>query len=198
MEKFLRRVNQKFQYMLDQIGQFFRVLVTPVEIEKPKNKEKRSGTGKMERFTKMAKHVLNAAEHGTKELGHYAIEPEHVLLGIMREKNCFAYQVLTALQFDENELMEQVKQYKPTNHSNWLSAVDLSQTTKKVLELSVDAARRVGHHYIDSEHLLIGIMRVNKPEITSLLAHFGTDAKTVIKHTEAVLKQRNNSKKDNQ
>jgi ATP-dependent Clp protease ATP-binding subunit ClpC len=195
MEKFLRRVIQNFQYILDQIGQFFRVLVTPVEIEKPKNKEKRSpSSNKMERFSPNARQVLVKAQEAAEILGHEKIDLEHLLLAMGRVQDCAAYRILADLQIGESELVNQVKRVFPTGHP--FKNPDLSEDVRKSLELSVDAARQVGHHYIDSEHLLIGIMRVDKPEMNSILAHFSTDAKTVIEHTEAVLNQRNNSKKD--
>jgi ATP-dependent Clp protease ATP-binding subunit ClpC len=175
------------------------VIIKPVEFEKPKNKEKRSGTSpsKMGRFTDDGRLILSMAQEATETLGNPKIELEHLLLAMVRHKNCGAYRILTDLQINEVEVMQQFKQ-QPTHHPNLMNP-DLSENLKKCLELAVDTARRFGHHHIDTEHLLIGVMCVNKPEIGSILAHFGIDAKTVIKRAEEVLKQRpDDSEKDNQ
>lgn len=187
MKKLYQQFIEMMQQLLDEIGQVTRALITFPEFEKRKNKKKRSS--KMENFTQNARRILSLSQEATEKLGHNEIDVEHILLAMVRVEDCVANEVLADFQIAEVELLEQIKLLIPS-HEQEPKKLDLAEFTKKSLNLSVDTARRLGHYYLGTGHLLIGILRLDKPQINSILAHFGTDAKTVIKHTKEIMEQK--------
>ena len=144
---------------------------------------------KMERFTQRARRVLSLAQEEAERLQHHQIGTEHLLLGLMREEGGVAGRVLRDLGLDLRRVEELVTRLStsdgPPNHSQ----LDLSPGTKKVLELAVDEARRMGHHYIGTEHLLLGLVRQQEGIALDVLRRLGVSPEEVRRQTSKVLQE---------
>ena len=114
---------------------------------------------KMERFTGRARHVLSLAQETAEVLQHNQIGTEHLLLGLMREEKSIAALVLHDMGVEEEKVIALIAELTHSTPRSVNTALDLSSETKRVLELAVDEARRMGHHYIGTEHLLLGLVR---------------------------------------
>jgi predicted nucleotide-binding protein len=87
------------------------------------------------------------------------IGPEHLLIGLSLEENGVGGRVLHELGLSTDRVRYEVRGLKPDSSDFDPSRVELSSETQQVLEYAVDEARRLGHHYIGTEHLLLGIVR---------------------------------------
>jgi len=116
-------------------------------------------SNKMERFTQRARRVLSLAQEEAERMQHSHIGTEHLLLGLMREEGGVAGRVLRELGLRQVQVEQLVEKLTNANKRPGVTRMDLSPATKKVLELAVDEARRMGHHYIGTEHLLLGLVR---------------------------------------
>ncbi|MEL6268798.1 MAG: Clp protease N-terminal domain-containing protein, partial [Chloroflexota bacterium] len=101
---------------------------------------------KMERFTQRARRVLSLAQEEAERLQHNHIGTEHLLLGLMREDGGVAGRVLRELGLDQRRVEELVERMTRATTRPANAQLDLSPGTKRVLELAVDEARRMGHH----------------------------------------------------
>src|SRR5512136_2824141 len=110
----------------------------------------------MERFTQRARRVLSLAHQEAERMRHNYIGTEHLLLGLIREEGGVAGRVLRALGLDANRVQEMVERLVGTGQFRG-GKLDLSPGTEQVLELAVEEARKISHHYIGTEHLLLGL-----------------------------------------
>ena len=144
---------------------------------------------KMERFTQRARRVLSLAQEEADRLRHHQIGTEHLLLGLMREEGGVAGRVLRDLGLDLRRVEELVKRLSTAGERSTNSQLDLSPGTKKVLELAVDEARRMGHHYIGTEHLLLGLVRQQEGIALDVLRRLGVSPEEVRRQTSKVLQE---------
>jgi ATP-dependent Clp protease ATP-binding subunit ClpC len=114
---------------------------------------------KFDRFTKRARRVLSLAQEEAQRLNHNYIGTEHLLLGLIREENGVAVRVLRELGVDPRQIRERVERTVGRGQRASYGKLSLTPRTKRVIELAVDEARRLGHHYIGTEHLLLGLVR---------------------------------------
>jgi len=180
----LQQANLTKQQILAELDQLIAAMPRPAETQKPSSSGSKN---KMERFTQRARRVLSLAQEAAEGMGHATIMPEHLLLALITEEEGVAHEVLKKQGMDKASLEQQIKQIFPPDDVLRRNPI-LADETKKVLELSVETARRFGHHYIGTEHLLGGMMRLGKAEINTILAHFNTDADTIIASTTTLLK----------
>lgn len=144
---------------------------------------------KMERFTQRARRVLSLAQEEAERLQHHQIGTEHLLLGLMREEGGVAGRVLRDLGLDLRRVEELVTRLSTSENKTSNSQLDLSPGTKKVLELAVDEARRMGHHYIGTEHLLLGLVRQQEGIALDVLRRLGVSPEEVRRQTRKVLQE---------
>ena len=114
---------------------------------------------KLERFTKRARRVLTLAQEEALRLNHNHIGTEHLLLGLVREENGVAVTVLRELGTDPGQVVRAVERTVGRGERAPFGKPSLAPRTKRVIELAVDEARLMGHHYIGTEHLLLGLIR---------------------------------------
>jgi ATP-dependent Clp protease ATP-binding subunit ClpC len=114
---------------------------------------------KFDRFTVRARKVLTLAQEEAQRLRHNYIGTEHLLLGLVREGEGLAAKVLTALDVDLDMARNRVEAIIGRGRSVVTGEIRLTPRAKKVMELAVDEARRLNHHYIGTEHLLLGLLR---------------------------------------
>lgn len=125
---------------------------------------------KMERFTQRARRALSMAEEAAAQFDHGEIGAEHLLIGLVREEGGVAGRVLRELGLNRQMIEDEVRAASHIVKRRAGVQPELSSTTKKVLELAVDEARRMGHFYIGTEHLLLGAARLDddSPPLTLL------------------------------
>ena len=113
----------------------------------------------LEKFTKRARRVLTYAQEEATRLNHNYIGTEHLLLGLIREEEGLAAKVLHDLGVDQNRARQVIEDIVGRGQAPASARLSLTPRTKRVIELAVDEARRLGHHYIGTEHLLLGLVR---------------------------------------
>jgi ATP-dependent Clp protease ATP-binding subunit ClpC len=144
---------------------------------------------KMERFTQQAQRVLSLAETEAEKRHHPHIEPEHLLTALMREGGGVAGHTLHALGIELGRLEALVDELKPAAAQAPGATLDVSPHTKHVLELAVDEARRMGHHYIGTEHLLLGLVRQAENTVIEILNRFDVTPELVRRQTRKVMQE---------
>ncbi|MBI5927988.1 MAG: ATP-dependent Clp protease ATP-binding subunit [Chloroflexi bacterium] len=143
----------------------------------------------MERFTQRARRVLSLAQEEAERLQHSYIGTEHLLLGLMREEGGVAGRVLSELGLDQRRVEELIERMTSSNRTTGPVQMDLSPSTKKVLELAVDEARRMGHHYIGTEHLLLGLVRQQDGVAIEVLKRLHINPEDVRRQTRRILQE---------
>ena len=144
---------------------------------------------KMERFSRRARHVMVLAQEAAEQMRHGYIGTEHMLLGLMREEGGVAARVLRDLGLELPRVEKLVKEMTRAPERSQDVALDLSPATKRVLELAVDEARRMGHHYIGTEHLLLGLVRQSEGVAIEVLKRLGVNPVEVRRQTRRVLQE---------
>ena len=132
-------------------------------------------------LTERAQRVINIlAQEEAKKLNHDKLLPEHILLGLIREGEGVAVKALINLGIDFNALREEiVANTKKTGGILLLGDVPPSTRAQRVLELSADEARNMGHNYIGTEHLLLGLIREGDSGILNAFEKQGIKISTV-------------------
>jgi ATP-dependent Clp protease ATP-binding subunit ClpC len=150
----------------------------------------------MERFTQRARRVLSLAQEEAERLEHNYIGTEHLLLGLIREDGGVAGRVLRELGLEQKRVEELVERMTRASTRSGSTAPELSPGTKRVLELAVDEARRMGHHYIGTEHLLLGLVRLPEGVAIDILKRLGVSPEEVRRQTRRVLQENPVQSKD--
>jgi ATP-dependent Clp protease ATP-binding subunit ClpA len=128
-----------------------------------------------EKFTNRARIVMALAQDEAQRLGHNYMGTEHLLLGLVREGEGVAAVALNRLGVNLDDARAAVLHI--IGHSDRIVAGEIGMTprAKKVIELAVDEARRMGHHYIGTEHLLLGLLREGEGIAAGVLASLGVN-----------------------
>ncbi len=132
-----------------------------------------------ERFTDRARRVIVLAQEEAKMLNHNYIGTEHILLGLIHEGEGVAAQALESMGISLDAVREQVTdiigvgQQRPTAH------IPFTPRAKKVLELSLREALQLGHNYIGTEHILLGLIREGEGVAAQVLVKLGADLNRV-------------------
>ncbi|MDZ4158781.1 MAG: Clp protease N-terminal domain-containing protein, partial [Anaerolineaceae bacterium] len=142
----------------------------------------------MERFTQRARRVLSLAHQEAERLRHNAIGTEHLLLGLIQEDGGVAGRVLRDLGLEPDRMQEMVERLCGFGQSVG-GKIDLSPGVQQVLELAIEEARRLGHHYIGTEHLLLGLIRSNDDKAIDVLRKLGVTAEQIRRQTRRVLQE---------
>ena len=127
-----------------------------------------------DRFTERAKKVLGLARREAQDMNHDYIGTEHLLLGLIREGGGVAANVLRNLGVDIERIREEVGRYmQPGPSMKVMGKLPFTPRVKKVLELSLEEAIELGHNYIGTEHLLLGLIRENDGVAAHVLLDLG-------------------------
>jgi ATP-dependent Clp protease ATP-binding subunit ClpC len=133
-----------------------------------------------ERFTERARQVVVLAQDEARGLKHNYIGTEHLLLGLIREKEGLAVRVLDWHGLTLEEVRAQVVRIIGVGEEELVSGqIPFTPRAKKVLELSLREALSLGHNYIGTEHILLGLVRVDEGIGARILLDFGGDAETI-------------------
>jgi ATP-dependent Clp protease ATP-binding subunit ClpC len=128
---------------------------------------------KLDRFTKRARRVLTLAQEEALRLNHNYIGTEHLLLGLVREENSVAVKVLKELGVEPGQVIRAVERTVGRGERTPFGKPTLAPRTKRVIELAVEEARMMGHHYIGTEHLLLGLVREGEGIAVNVLRGLG-------------------------
>ncbi len=128
-----------------------------------------------ERFTDRARRVLVLAQEEARELNHAFIGTEHILLGLIREGEGVAAKALDALGVTFEAVREKVEEAIGANASPTPGSPPFTPRAKKVLELSLREALQLGHSYIGTEHMLLGLVREGDGVAAQVLVQLGAD-----------------------
>ncbi|MED3750618.1 ATP-dependent protease ATP-binding subunit ClpC [Geobacillus stearothermophilus] len=124
------------------------------------------------RFTERAQKVLALAQEEAIRLGHNNIGTEHILLGLIREGEGIAAKALMALGLDPDKIQKEVESL--IGRGNEVShTLHYTPRAKKVIELSMDEARKLGHSYVGTEHILLGLIREGEGVAARVLNNLG-------------------------
>ncbi|ACX53027.1 ATPase AAA-2 domain protein [Ammonifex degensii KC4] len=127
------------------------------------------------RFTRRAQKVLLLAQEEARRMNYPFVGTEHILLGLLREGEGVAAKVLQNLGISADAVREKVEQIVERGEEPVLHEVTLTPRAKRVLELAVDEARQLGHNYVGTEHLLLGLIREGEGVAAQVLTMFGAD-----------------------
>ena len=128
-----------------------------------------------ERFTDRARRVLVLAQEEARDLNHAFIGTEHILLGLIREGEGVAAKALDALGVTYDVVREKVEEAIGTNTNPSPGSPPFTPRAKKVLELSLREALQLGHSYIGTEHMLLGLVREGDGVAAQVLNDLGAD-----------------------
>ena len=144
---------------------------------------------RFEKFSERARRVLSLAQEEAQRFNHNYIGTEHILLGLVRETDGVAARVLSSLNVELSKVRSAVEFIIGRGERPSPGDIGLTPRAKKVIELAVDEARRLTHHYIGTEHLLIGIMREGEGVAAGVLESLGVSLDKVRAETTRILNQ---------
>lgn len=144
------------------------------------------------RFTERARKVLSLAEKEAVTLKHNYVGTEHMLLGLVKEGQGVAAKALADAGVTQEKVIEKIKQIIGEGKHQINNPVSLTPRSKKVLNLSMDEARRLGHNYIGTEHILLGLIREGEGVAVRILQDLDGDLKSIHKQIIELLGGQNN------
>lgn len=122
------------------------------------------------RLTERAQRVLAHAQEEAIRLNHNNIGTEHLLLGLVKEPDGIAAKVLAAYNITEDKVVSEVEQL--IGHGTDMGGtIQYTPRAKKVIELSLDEARKLNHNFVGTEHILLGLIRENEGVAARVLAN---------------------------
>jgi ATP-dependent Clp protease ATP-binding subunit ClpC len=142
----------------------------------------------MERFTQRARRVLSLAHEEAERMHHNYIGTEHLLLGLIREEGGVAGRVLRELGLEPPRVKEMVERLTGIGRHTG-GRIQLAPGTEQVLQLAVEEARRMGHHYIGTEHLLLGLVRQGEGVGIDVLRRLGVTPEQIRRQTRRILQE---------
>jgi len=140
-----------------------------------------------ERFTERARQVVVLAQEEARALRHNYIGTEHLLLGLLREADGVAARVLSSMEVDLAEVRAEVARIVGEGDSEYQGQIPFTPRAKKVLEFALREALSLGHNYIGTEHILLGLVRETEGVAAHILADLDIDPERVRQEVLRVL-----------
>ncbi len=112
-----------------------------------------------QRFSERARKVVFYAQEEAQYYGDGYVSTEHLLLGLMREKDSLAIRILENLEVDPTKLEQDVRSQLPKGDARPNQDMTLTPRAKRVIDCAYDEARNLNNNYIGTEHLLLGLLR---------------------------------------
>ena len=144
---------------------------------------------RFEKFSERARRVLTLAQEEARHLNHSYIGTEHILLGLVREEEGVATKVLVNLGVSLNKVRSAVEFIIGHGEKSSSGEIGLTPRAKKVIELAIDEARHLGHNYIGTEHLLLGLLREGEGVAAGVLDSLGITLERTRAETTRILSQ---------
>jgi ATP-dependent Clp protease ATP-binding subunit ClpC len=139
-------------------------------------------------FTDRARRVVVLAQEEARMLNHNYIGTEHILLGLIHEGKGVGAKALESLGISLDTLQQQVKEkvgrgeHAPSGH------IPFTPSAKKVLELALSESKALGHHYVGTEHILLGLVREGNGVAAQVLLKPGVDVNLVRQQVISLLR----------
>ena len=127
------------------------------------------------RFTERAQHVLVLAQEEAKRLNHNFIGTEHILLGLVREGSGIAARSLQNLGVQLPRVRSEVEKIIGKGEKTLTQGISYTPRAKKVIELAIEEGQNLGHNYVGTEHLLLGLLREGEGIAAQVLTILGID-----------------------
>lgn len=131
------------------------------------------------RFTERAQRVIVLSQEEARRLGHNVVGTEHILLGLIAEGEDVAARSLLSLGISIDQVRGEVERIIGRGGQPTQGQIGFTPRSKRVLELAFDEARRLGHTYIGTEHLLLGLIREGEGVAAQVLHNLGADLEKV-------------------
>ena len=144
---------------------------------------------RLDKFTERAKKVLVYAQDEATRFNHTYIGTEHLLLGLLREGDGIAAKALGNLGVELNKVRSAVEFIIGRGEKVVVQDINLTPRAKRVIELAVEEARRLGHNYIGTEHLLLGLVREGEGIAAGVLESLGVNLEKVRAQVVRVVSQ---------
>lgn len=128
-----------------------------------------------ERFTDRAKKALSHAQEIAKSYSHNYIGTEHLLLGVLREKEGIGAKVLIDAGFTFEIAEKKIQEQVPAGDTVVRGPIPFTQRAKKVFEFALREALQIGHNYIGTEHIVLGLIREGETSVAEILTDSGID-----------------------
>ena len=148
---------------------------------------------RFDKFTDRARKVLTLAQDEAQRFNHNYIGTEHLLLGLVREGEGVAARVLENMNVELSKVRTAVEFIIGRGDRPVVGEVGLTPRAKRVIELAIDEARRLGHNYIGTEHLLLGLVREGEGIAAGVLESLGVNLDKVRHQVIHVLSQSSSS-----
>jgi ATP-dependent Clp protease ATP-binding subunit ClpA len=145
---------------------------------------------RFDKFTKRARKVLSLAQEEAQRFHHNYIGTEHLLLGLVHEGEGVAARVLMDLGVELTKVRSAVEFVIGRGDRIVLGEIGLTPRAKKVIDLAVDEARRMDHHYVGTEHLLLGLIREGEGIAAGVLVSLGLTLEQLRAQTLIVVGER--------
>ncbi len=159
----------------------FATGVTEEERERPRT------ASRFEKFTEYARQVLTQSLEEAKRFNHTYIGTEHLLLSLLNQKEGVAARVLVKLGVSLSDVRSALELILAPGEKPSTSDIGLTPRAKRVIELAISEARQLGHNYIGTEHLLLGLLREGGGSANAVLGSFGVTLKKARIATAKVL-----------
>ncbi len=133
-----------------------------------------------EKFTDRARKVMALARQEAERLRHDYIGTEHILVGLIKEGSGVAANILENLNIDPDQILREIeKVVEPGTSMVSMGQLPFTPRTKKMLEYALEEMRNLGHNYIGTEHLLLGLIREHDSEAAQIMISLGIDLEQV-------------------
>ncbi|MHB1296685.1 MAG: ATP-dependent Clp protease ATP-binding subunit [Anaerolineae bacterium] len=142
----------------------------------------------LDRFTRRARQSLSLAQEEARRMNHSYIGTEHLLLGLLREEEGIASRVLTDLGLSVTQVRRAVE-HMVGRGDREPATLQLADQSKQVLALAIEEAKRVGHHYIGTEHLLLALVRGQDTIAASVLQSLNVNKEIVRRRVLNLMRQ---------
>jgi ATP-dependent Clp protease ATP-binding subunit ClpC len=129
------------------------------------------------RFTERAQQVLVLAQEEAKRLNHNFIGTEHLLLGLVREGSGIASRALQGMSVDLSRVRAEVERITPKGEKIIQQGISYTPRAKRVVELAIEESQNLGHNYVGTEHLMLGLIREGEGIAAQVLSNMGIDLK---------------------
>jgi ATP-dependent Clp protease ATP-binding subunit ClpC len=139
------------------------------------------------RFTERAQQVLVLAQEEAKRLSHNFIGTEHLLLGLVREGSGIAARALQNMGVDLNRVRQEVERITPKGEKTLQQGISYTPRAKRVVELAIEESQNLGHNYVGTEHLMLGLLREGEGIAAQVLANMEIDLKKARKEVIQLL-----------
>jgi ATP-dependent Clp protease ATP-binding subunit ClpC len=139
------------------------------------------------RFTERAQQVLVLAQEEAKRLNHNFIGTEHLLLGLVREGSGIAARALQNMAVDLNRVRSEVERITPKGEKVVQQGISYTPRAKRVVELAIEESQNLGHNYVGTEHLMLGLVREGEGIAAQVLSNMGMDLKRARKEVIGLL-----------